>query len=86
VIFTYDPVSQQQRPRQYRLSGGAKVTVMQEMEVGREVLVPRVRDGKGFLELGERGGGERERMLERLEEFLYFDVEEVQEKILEDSV
>jgi hypothetical protein len=47
---------------------------------------PRVRDGKGFLELGERGGGERERMLERLEEFLYFDVEEVQEKILEDSV
>jgi hypothetical protein len=83
VISTYDPVSQQQKPRQYRLSGGAKFTVMQEMEVGREVLVPRVRDGKGFLELSERGGGE---MLERLGEYLYFDVEEVQEEILEASV
>jgi hypothetical protein len=49
-------------------------------------LVPRVRDGKGFLELSERGGGEREGMLERLGEFLYFDVEEVLEEILEGFV
>jgi hypothetical protein len=89
MIFTYDPLTQQrprQRQRQYRLSGGEKFTVMQEMEVGRQVLVPRVRDGKGFLELSERGGGERERMLERLGEFLYFDVEEVLEEILEGFV
>jgi hypothetical protein len=90
MIFTYDPLpgeqKQRQRPRQYRLSGGEKFTVMQEMEVGRQVLLPRVRDGEKFLELSERGGGERERMLERLGEFLYFDVEEIEEEILEEEI
>jgi hypothetical protein len=55
------------------------------MEVGRKVLVPRVRDEKRFLEVSERRGIERERMLERLGEFLYLDIEEIQEEILEVS-
>jgi hypothetical protein len=89
VIFTYDPLTQQrprQRQRQYRLSGGESFTVMQEMEVGRQVLVPRVRDRERFLEVSERGGGEMERMLETLGEFLYFDVEEIREEILEEEI
>ena len=94
VIFTYDPPSKRQtgqqeqrnRQRRYRLSGGANFTVREEMEVGRPVLVPRVRDGKAFGEVSDRGGIERERMLEQLGEFLYFDVDEVEEEILEESV
>jgi len=96
TIFTYDPLSErqtgQQKQRQgqwqrkYRLSGGANYTVMQEMEVGRQVLVPRIRNEKAFVELSERQGIERERMMERLGELLYFDVEEVAEEMIGGSV
>jgi hypothetical protein len=85
TIFTYDPLPQQQKQRKYRLGGGANVTVIQDMEVGRKVLVPRVRDEKGFMEVSERWGMERQRMLERLSEFLYFDLEEIEEEILDGS-
>lgn len=96
TIFSYDPLSErqtgQQKQRQgqwqrkYRLSGGANFTVVQEMEVGRQVLVPRVRNEKAFVELSERRGIERERMMERLGELLYFDVEEVAEEMIEGLV
>ena len=96
TIFTYDPLSERQTgqqeqrqgqwQRKYRLSGGANFTVMQEMEVGRQVLVPRVRNEKAFVELSERQGIATERMMERLGEFLYFDVEEVAEEMFEESV
>jgi hypothetical protein len=55
---------------------------MQGMDVGRKVLVPRVRDEKAFLEVSERRGVEREMMMEMLGKFLYFDIEEIQEEIL----
>lgn len=94
VIFTYDPPSKKQtgqqeqrkRQRRYRLSGGANFTVTEEMEVGRQVLLPRVRDGKAFVEVSERGGVERERMLEQLGQLLYFDVDEVVEEVFGESV
>ena len=85
TIFTYDPPTTQQRQRKYRLSGGTNLTVVQEMEVGRQVLVPRVRNEKAFVELSERQGVETERMMERLGELLYFDVEEVAEEMIEGS-
>lgn len=90
TIFTYDPPSARQtgqyKQRRYRLSGGTNFTVMQEMEVGRQVLVPRIKDERAFLEMSERGGVERQRMLEQLGEFLYLDADEVKEEILEGSV
>jgi hypothetical protein len=85
TIFTYDPLPTQQKQRECRLSGGANVTVVHVMEIGRKVLVPRVSDEKRFLEVSERRGIERERMIEMLGELLYFDVEEIQEEILEAS-
>ena len=83
TIFTYDPLPQQQKQRKYRLSGGANITVTQEMEVGRSVLVPKVKNRLRFLELSERRGIERERILDRMGELLYLDVEEVEEEIIE---
>lgn len=68
------------------MSGGANFTVTEEMEVGRQVLLPRVRDGKAFVEVSERGGVERERMLEQLGQLLYFDVDEVVEEVFGESV
>lgn len=93
VIFTYDPPSKRQtgqqeqrkRQRRYRLSGGERFTMLQEMEIGSQVLVPKVRDERAFVELSERGGVERERMLEQLGQLLYFDVDEVGEEIFEES-
>jgi hypothetical protein len=52
------------------------------MEIGRKVLVPRVRDEKRFLMVSEKRGIERESMLEMLGELLYFDVEEIQEEMI----
>ena len=72
--------------RRYRLSGGGNVTVTQEMEIGREVLLPRVRNGKKFLELSERRLADRERTLEELQEHSYFDVETIEEEVLDISV
>lgn len=86
TIFTYDPPTAQQRQRKYKLSGGMNFTVMQEMEIGRQVFVPRIRDEKAFVKLSQRRGIDRERMIERLGEFLYFDVEEVAEEMIEGSV
>ena len=86
TIFTYDPPTVQQRQRKYRLSGGTNLTVMQEMEVGRQVLVPRIRNEKAFVELSERQGIGREQVMERLGELLYFDVEEVAEEMIGGSV
>lgn len=96
TIFTYDPLSERQtgqqkqrqgqRQRKYRLSGGANFTVMQEIEVGRQLLVPRVRNERAFMELSEGRGIERETMMERLGALLYFDVEEVAEEMIEGSV
>jgi hypothetical protein len=84
VIFTHDPLPPQKQ-RKYSLSGGANVTVVHEMEIGRKVLVPRVRDEKEFLEVSERKGIKREMMIKMLRELLYFDVEDIQEETLENS-
>lgn len=86
TIFTYDPLPEQQKQRKYRLSGGANFTVTHEMEVGRTVLLPRVKDRKRFMELSESRHLEREEMLEQLGDLLYFDAEEIGEEVLEDLV
>lgn len=86
VIFTYDPLPEQNKQRRYRLSGGGNVTVMHEMEMGIEVLLPRVRDQKKFLEVSERRGGNRERVLEDLQQLLYFDVEVIEREISDGRV
>lgn len=86
AILTFDPLPGQQKQRTYLLSGGGNVTVMEEMEIGREVLLPRVRDGKRFLELSKRHVDDREWGLEELQQYLYFDVEMVQEEYLDFAI
>lgn len=85
-ILTYDPLPRQDEQRRYRMSGGDNVTVMQEMEIGREVLLPRVKDGKKFLEVSEQRIGNREGVLDELRRYLYFDVEVIEEEIFDGHV
>lgn len=86
-ILTYDPLpGQYKQRRRYRLSGGGNITVMQEMEIGREVLLPRVKDGKKFLEVSERRVGDRESVLDELQRYLYFDFEVIEEEIFDGHV
>lgn len=90
TIFTYDPPSERQaghpEQRKYRLSGGTSFTVLHEMEIGRQVLLPRVRDERAFVKVSQRRELEREKMLELLGEYLYFDVDEVEEEVFGESV
>lgn len=86
AILTYDPLPGQQKRRNYRLSGGGNVTVMEEMETGRQVLLPRVRDGKKFLDLSGHRIGDRQMALEQLQQYLYFEVEVIEEEIVDIAV
>ncbi|CAD0087558.1 unnamed protein product, partial [Aureobasidium vineae] len=86
VISAYDPLPSSRSQRTYKLSGGRNVTVMQEMEPGRRVLSPRVRDGKGFVEESQRHVVDGQDMLERLGGYLYFEIEEIEGEILDGSV
>lgn len=85
TIFTYDPLPGQQKQRRYRLSSGTNFIVMQEMEAGSKVLLPRIKDRERFMELSERRDLDRETVPERLGDLLYFDVEEVEEEMFEGS-
>lgn len=86
AILTYDPLSKQQKQRRYRLSGGGNITVMEEMEIGREVLLPRVTDGKKFLEASERRISDWDWASEALQQYLYLDVEVIEKEVLDIAV